>query len=224
MKVSKEKNPKWMKIGKRSKSRGRRVETDIVYWLKEVGIETARRTSQFSGKEGTSDVTIPELSNWHIEVKGHSSHVLPQSMLKSWVLQLRRDCPKDSKSVIIWQPNRQPPICLANTAVTSIIFNSMGILGMAYYWLEDSINAWDVMVKAAIGRAHNEKQRMVTADSTERIDCVYFGPIKNLDDGMFLFNAEVWRALIKHEWLLANPQIVTEVNQSGLILPGVTTL
>lgn len=42
-------------IGKASKARGKRVELDLAHKLQEFGFE-ARRTAQYCGKAGTSDV------------------------------------------------------------------------------------------------------------------------------------------------------------------------
>lgn len=43
-------------IGKASKARGKRAELDLVHKLKEAGFSEARRTAQYCGKAGTSDV------------------------------------------------------------------------------------------------------------------------------------------------------------------------
>lgn len=43
-------------IGKASKARGKRAELDLVHQLQKFGFTEARRTSQYCGKAGTSDV------------------------------------------------------------------------------------------------------------------------------------------------------------------------
>lgn len=43
-------------IGKASKARGKRAELDLVHKLHEFGFTEARRTAQYCGKAGTSDV------------------------------------------------------------------------------------------------------------------------------------------------------------------------
>lgn len=54
-------------IGKASKARGKRAELDLVHQLQKFGFAEARRTSQYCGKAGTSDVVgIPGV---HIECK-----------------------------------------------------------------------------------------------------------------------------------------------------------
>lgn len=54
-------------IGKASKARGKRAELDLVHELQSYGFTEARRTAQYCGKAGTSDVVgIPGV---HIECK-----------------------------------------------------------------------------------------------------------------------------------------------------------
>lgn len=54
-------------IGKASKARGKRAELDLVHKLHEFGFTEARRTAQYCGKAGTSDVVgIPGV---HCECK-----------------------------------------------------------------------------------------------------------------------------------------------------------
>lgn len=58
---------KQQKIGKASKARGKRAELDLVHKLQELGFPDARRTAQYCGKDGTSDVVgIPGV---HCECK-----------------------------------------------------------------------------------------------------------------------------------------------------------
>lgn len=51
-----------------SRQKGKRGELEAVKFLKSLGFD-ARRTQQYSGAEGTSDVTCLDLPDWHIEVK-----------------------------------------------------------------------------------------------------------------------------------------------------------
>lgn len=54
-------------IGKASKARGKRAELDLVHQLQKFGFTEARRTAQYCGKAGTSDVVgIPGV---HCECK-----------------------------------------------------------------------------------------------------------------------------------------------------------
>lgn len=54
-------------IGKASSARGKRAELDLVHKLQEFGFTEARRTAQYCGKAGTSDVVgIPGV---HCECK-----------------------------------------------------------------------------------------------------------------------------------------------------------
>ena len=54
-------------IGKASKARGKRAELDLVHQLQKFGFLEARRTSQYCGKAGTSDVV--GLPGVHCECK-----------------------------------------------------------------------------------------------------------------------------------------------------------
>ena len=51
-----------------SNSKGKRGELELVNVLKQLGFE-ARRTQQYSGAEGTSDVTIEGAPSLHVECK-----------------------------------------------------------------------------------------------------------------------------------------------------------
>lgn len=50
-----------------SKSKGKRGELDLVHFLRHAGFPEVRRTAQYCGKAGTSDVT--GLPGIHVEVK-----------------------------------------------------------------------------------------------------------------------------------------------------------
>lgn len=54
-------------IGKASKARGKRAELDLVHQLQKFGFPDARRTAQYCGKAGTSDVV--GLPGVHCECK-----------------------------------------------------------------------------------------------------------------------------------------------------------
>ena len=55
------------RIGKASKARGKRAELDLVRQLQKFGFSDARRTAQYCGKAGTSDVV--GLPGVHCECK-----------------------------------------------------------------------------------------------------------------------------------------------------------
>ena len=57
-------------MGKSSREKGKRGEREFAAFLSDLGIE-ARRTQQFSGKEGTADVSS-SLEGVHIEVKRYA--------------------------------------------------------------------------------------------------------------------------------------------------------
>lgn len=94
------------------KKKGSRIELELVHWLKNHGIESARRTQQFSGKEGTSDiVATDELPNWHIESKGTKSSLLTRSTIKKWLTQVKTDS-KQKYSVILNKANSKDLVAL----------------------------------------------------------------------------------------------------------------
>lgn len=80
-------------IGKASKARGKRAELDLVHKLQEFGFLEARRTAQYCGKAGTSDVVgIPGV---HCECKA-------VERLNIWkaLVQSGRDAEADGKGDI----------------------------------------------------------------------------------------------------------------------------
>lgn len=80
-------------IGKASKARGKRAELDLVHKLQELGFSEARRTAQYCGKAGTSDVVgVPGI---HCECKA-------VERLNIWeaLSQSRRDSEADGKGNI----------------------------------------------------------------------------------------------------------------------------
>jgi len=57
-------------LGRSSREKGKRGEREFAAFLRDLGLE-ARRTQQFSGKEGTADVSS-SLDGVHIEVKRYA--------------------------------------------------------------------------------------------------------------------------------------------------------
>lgn len=80
-------------IGKASKARGKRAELDLVHKLQELGFSEARRTAQYCGKAGTSDIVgVPGV---HVECKA-------VQRLNIWeaLSQSKRDSEADGKGDI----------------------------------------------------------------------------------------------------------------------------
>ena len=77
-------------IGKSSKARGKRGELSLVHALRDAGFTEARRTAQYCGKAGTSDVV--GIEGLHVEVKN-------QERLNIWsaLAQSQRDTEADGK-------------------------------------------------------------------------------------------------------------------------------
>lgn len=95
------------------KQKGKRVELDIVHWLKDHGCDSARRTQQFAGTEGPSDILCPtELPDWHIECKGTKSSLLTKSQLLKWHAQITKDCPVAKQAVILNKSNGKELVAL----------------------------------------------------------------------------------------------------------------
>lgn len=95
-----------------AKAKGSRAERAFAEWLRERGCVSARRTQQYSGTEGTSDITATELSNWHIEHKATKDGNIPPNKLAKWLEQIATDCPSSMQRarVIINTPNRHEPV------------------------------------------------------------------------------------------------------------------
>lgn len=89
-------------IGKSSKARGKRGELSLVHALRDAGFTEARRTAQYCGKAGTSDVV--GIEGLHVEVKN-------QERLNIWsaLAQSQRDTEADGNGnipAIIFKRNR----------------------------------------------------------------------------------------------------------------------
>lgn len=89
-------------IGKSSKARGKRGELSLVHALRDAGFTEARRTAQYCGKAGTSDVV--GIEGLHVEVKN-------QERLNIWsaLAQSQRDTEADGNgdiSAVFFKRNR----------------------------------------------------------------------------------------------------------------------
>lgn len=80
-------------IGKSSKARGKRGELSLVHALRDAGFTEARRTAQYCGKAGTSEVV--GIEGLHVEVKN-------QERLNIWsaLAQSQRDTEADGNGDI----------------------------------------------------------------------------------------------------------------------------
>ena len=63
-----------------SRNKGKRGEREVASLFRDAGFSGARRTQQYSGTEGTSDVTVPELGRLHVEVKWRQRQAVRQWM------------------------------------------------------------------------------------------------------------------------------------------------
>jgi Holliday junction resolvase len=101
-----------------SKQKGSRGERELRDLLKSFGLK-ARRTQQYSGTEGTSDVTCPDLDLLHIEVKRTENFKGYQ-----WIEQAKNDS-KGSIPTVWWRKNKKQWLVLMEaesllTLLTSI--------------------------------------------------------------------------------------------------------
>ena len=93
--------------------KGKRVERYNVKWLRDRGVLSAKRTEQYCGKGGTSDIEADvELPSFHIESKGTANKKLTKSKLKDWYEQLYTDVKDGRLPVILHVANGEEPIAL----------------------------------------------------------------------------------------------------------------
>ena len=88
--------------GKAAKCKGKSGELEVVHILREAGFEDARRTQQFSGQDGTSDVLgIP---GYHLEVKRQETY-----RIDAWLEQAEHDAAEEGTiPVLIFRKSNQP--------------------------------------------------------------------------------------------------------------------
>lgn len=130
------------------KKKGSRIELELVHWLKNHGIESARRTQQFSGKEGTSDIVAPdELPNWHIESKGTKSSLLTRSAIRKWLFQVKTDS-KQKYSVILNKANSKDLIAIVPFSVWKELKHTETSKYSVNVVVAESINAVDGLAES----------------------------------------------------------------------------
>lgn len=96
-------------MGLKSRTKGKVGEREAVNFLKSLGFEDARRTVQFNGRDGKSDVVCPEsLPNVHIEVKygyERTAFDIGSQLFENATLQA--DVEADGKPwIVLWRPKR----------------------------------------------------------------------------------------------------------------------
>ena len=89
------------KLGKSARNKGKVGEREVVKILKEHGIKNARRTQQFSGKEGTADVE--GLDGFHIEVKRQE-----KLAIEKWHQQACEDARDEETPIVVFRKSGQP--------------------------------------------------------------------------------------------------------------------
>lgn len=92
------------KRGRFSKQKGKRVERELVHILKELGSSDAKRTAQYNGLKGDSDVEAQHtLPSFHLESKGDEKLVL-----KNAIDQAVEDSKGEKIPVVCHKKNRTP--------------------------------------------------------------------------------------------------------------------
>ena len=84
-----------------SKRKGKVGELQVANYLNKKGL-TARRTQQYCGSEGTSDVICEEWSDTHIEVK-RDEHLNVEKALQ----QAISDCEENKIPIVVHRKNRE---------------------------------------------------------------------------------------------------------------------
>lgn len=79
--------------------RGKRIERELAQFLREQGFPTARRSEQYCGKAGDSDILVDDLPEWHIECKGTKNSVIERSRIEKWYDQVHTDAPDKLKVI-----------------------------------------------------------------------------------------------------------------------------
>lgn len=92
------------KRGRMSKQKGKRVERELVHMLKDLGSSDAKRTAQYNGMKGDSDVEAPDsLPSFHLESKGSE-----QLNLKNAIDQAVSDSKGKKIPTVCHKKNRTP--------------------------------------------------------------------------------------------------------------------
>lgn len=99
-----------------SKQKGSRGERTVRDYLRGLGFADARRTAQYCGKAGDSDIVCPEtLPNLHLEVKfGYPIETfdLSNNGISNAVQQCITDCKPGQTWVILWKPKHHRSVRL----------------------------------------------------------------------------------------------------------------
>lgn len=170
--------------------KGKRVEREIAAWLRDCGILSARRTQQYNG-EGLSDVVADELPEWHIESKGTKSALLTKSLLISWTIQVKKDCPPSLKPVIFNKANGKAIVAITTPTVFNYYRNAHEAITEIF--VGDSVNAYQLLEDMRI--KHTVEELVGLVPPTNPINVFYY-PI-NEDPWVFMLGVD-WLRLIGH--------------------------
>lgn len=195
-----------------NKRKGKRVELDIVHWLKDRGY-FARRSVQFCGMAGDSDVItadeqgIDKLNKWHIEVKGTKEAILNKSKLREWVTQAERDCPQHKSPVILTQANNKDLVAI-------LIQNGKGYFPLnltdnfAVIEVGDSLNPTAILEK---GKLKSLIAKFFNLNFQFKDVVIYFPIFTNPLKTIVFMDANVWLTHTQCEASNIIPDLVYEI-------------
>jgi len=106
--TSRYRRPKLSHVAKiNSKRKGAAGELELASLFRKLGFEGARRTEQYCGKGGTSDVLIPNLPHVHIECKR-------TKVFKGyeWLEQAEKDSGGLAVPLVFWKKDRKDWVVL----------------------------------------------------------------------------------------------------------------
>ena len=123
-----------------SKDKGKRGELDAVRFLKECGFPDARRTHQYAGNNGDSDVVCP---NWlpgvHIECKRNEDIDIGKAAWHRAINQAKEEC-GDKEWCVLWRKNRGS-WRLTYQDVHRVVTVDEDLIGDALRWLNEGEEA-----------------------------------------------------------------------------------
>lgn len=86
-----------------SRRKGKAGELEAVHYLRDIGFPDARRSQQFCGKAGDSDITCPEtIPNVHIECKRRKDICVGTASHHAAILQASSEC-GEKEWCVLWR-------------------------------------------------------------------------------------------------------------------------
>lgn len=98
--------------------KGKRVERELVHFLKDHGCSDTKRSQQHCGapqafgQDNAPDVVSANLPHWHIESKGVKKCQLNRAQIYKWYDQVTRDAKPGQSKVVLAKANNQEFIAI----------------------------------------------------------------------------------------------------------------